>query len=154
ILTDAERETGSYSNRFAAHIVRQHQLSALCRERGWQFNLMGEWDSHNTPQLELPRHGLRAEFDVDFEEQPDVSGHIIYLTIATGRVRFFPIEEKRKRFELRRPPRALPLAGIPPLVFSEVMRDVDLFVGVTSIGTDPTWGTEHGDAHAEYWHRF
>jgi len=37
LLTDAERQTGTYSNRFAGHIVRQHQLAALCRERGWQF---------------------------------------------------------------------------------------------------------------------
>ena len=36
-------------------------------------------------------------------------------------------------------PRPLPLEEIPPLVFSEVMRDVDLFVGVASVGNDPTW---------------
>ncbi len=154
ILTDAERETETYSNRFAGHIVRQHQLAALCRERGWQFQLMGEWDSHNNPQLEIPRHGLRVEFDVDFSDGADVSGHMIYLTIATEQVRFRPIEAKRKRFELRAPARALRLSEIPPLVFSEVMRDIDLFVGVTSIGADPNWGNEHGNAHAEYWHRF
>ena len=28
---------------------------------------------------------------------------------------------------------------IPPLVLSEVMRDVDLFVGVSSVGNDPAW---------------
>lgn len=154
ILTDAERETGTYSNRFAGHIVRQHQLAALCRERGWQFRLMGEWDSHNNPQLEIPRYGLRVEWDVEFSEDDQVSGHMIYLTIATNQVRFYPLAAKRKRLELRPPPRALPLSGIPPVVFSEVMRDVDLFVGVTSIEADPNWGAEHGDAHAEYWHRF
>src|SRR5262249_32928780 len=36
ILTDAERATRVYSNRFAAHVLRQHQFGALCRERGWQ----------------------------------------------------------------------------------------------------------------------
>lgn len=154
LLTDAERETGTYSNRFAGHIVRQHQLAALCRERGWQFRLMGDWDSHNNPQLEIPRYGLRAEWDVEFHEDAEVSGHMIYLAIATDQVRFYPIGAKRKRFEIRPPRRALSLAEIPPLVFSEVMRDLDLFVGVTSIGADPNWGAEHGDAHAEYWHRF
>ena len=153
ILTDAERETGTYSNRFAGHIVRQHQLAALCRERGWQFNLMGEWDSHNNPQLEIARYGLRVEFDVDFAEDSEVSGHMIYLAIATGQVRFYPIQAKAKRFELRvRQP--LRLTDVPTVAFSEVMRDIDLFVGVTSIGADPNWGAEHGDAHAEYWHRF
>jgi len=153
ILTDAERETVTFSNRFAGHIVRQHQLAALCRERGWQFKLMGEWDSHNNPQLELPRFGLRVEYDVDFAEESEVSGHMIYLAIATGQVRFHAIDAKPRRFELR-VRRPLRLSDIPAVAFSEVMRDIDLFVGVTSIGADPNWGAEHGDAHAEYWHRF
>ena len=53
LLTDAERETETYSNRFASHIIRQHQFAYLCRERGWKFKLMGGWDSHNTPSLDL-----------------------------------------------------------------------------------------------------
>ena len=32
LLTDAERQTQSYSNRFAAHILRQHQFTALCQQ--------------------------------------------------------------------------------------------------------------------------
>jgi hypothetical protein len=154
LLTDAERETETYSNRFAGHIVRQHQFSALCRERGWQFNLMGEWDSHNTPQLELPRYNLRAQFDVDFLDGAEVSGHMVYTTISTDRVRFLPIEPKRGRFEIRPPARPLRLADIPAVVFSEVMRDADLLVGVTSIGADPAWGIDHQHEHAEYWQRF
>src|SRR4029079_6661829 len=58
LLTDAERQTRLYSNRFASHIVRQHQFAALCRERGWQFNLMGQWDSYNTPYVDLPEYNL------------------------------------------------------------------------------------------------
>ncbi len=154
LLTDAERETATYSNRFAGHIVRQHQFSALCRERGWQFNLMGEWDSHNTPQLELPQYNLRAQFDVDFSDGAEVSGHMVYTTIGTDRVRFLPIEPKRGRFEMRPPSKPLSLAEIPAVVFSEVMRDADLLVGVTSIGADPAWGVEQQDEHAEYWRRF
>ncbi|MGX1479041.1 UNVERIFIED_CONTAM: hypothetical protein RKD50_007849 [Streptomyces canus] len=40
---------------------------------------------------------------------------------------------------------------VPPLVFSEAMRDVDLFVGVTSIAADPQW-TDRGPERA-YWER-
>ncbi len=36
LLTDAERRTGVYSNRFAAHIIKQHQFNALCGARGWK----------------------------------------------------------------------------------------------------------------------
>jgi len=44
LLTDAELKTSTYSNRFAAHIFKQHQFAALCRQRGWQSHLMGRWD--------------------------------------------------------------------------------------------------------------
>jgi len=153
LMTDAERQTNTYSNRFAAHIVRQHQFSALCRERGWQFALMGEWDSHNTPYLELPAYKLRAEFCVEFPEHGEVSGHAVYRTISTDRVQFFALEAKPSRFEMKQSA-PLRLADIPAVVFSEVMRDVDLLVGVTSIGADPAWGAEREDPHAEYWLRF
>ena len=159
LLTEAERQTETYSNRFAAHIVKQHQFAALCRERGWQFNLMGQWDSHNTPYLELPQYKVRAEFDVDFPRDEETSGHGVYLAIATAQVRFMPLDgAKAGRFELRglavmsQPVR---LENVPAVLFSEVMRDCDLFVGVTSIGADPAWATDHpGDPHLDYWRNF
>nr|WP_244204520.1 hypothetical protein [Streptomyces africanus] len=50
------------------------------------------------------------------------------------------------------PRRPLPLDDIPPLVLSEVLRDVDLFVGVSSIGNDPTWQDGGPDGRfQEYW---
>lgn len=42
------------------------------------------------------------------------------------------------------------LADIPVRVLSEVLRDVDLFVGVSSIGNDPTW-QDSGDARRRTW---
>jgi hypothetical protein len=144
LLTDAERQTATFSNRFAAHIVRQHQFAALCRERGWQFTLMGQWDSHNTPYLDLPALGLRAEFDVEFPSDEEITGHGIHLVIGTSEVRFTGKNQL-----------SVPLHSVPPAVFSEVMRDCDLFVGVTSIGADPTWLRDHpGDRHEDYWRAF
>ena len=85
-LTDAERETATYSNRFASHIVRQHQFASLCRERGWKFKAMGDWDSHNIPSLDLPQSNLQAKFDVESPEAEDdesTTAHGIYLAIRT-----------------------------------------------------------------------
>lgn len=49
----------------------------------------------------------------------------------------------------------LPLDQVPPLVFSEVMRDVDLFVGVAGVGNDPTWADGGPEGrHAQYWHDY
>jgi len=144
LITDAERQTATYSNRFAAHILRQHQFAALCEQRGWTFHLMGQWDSHNNPALELPQFDLRVQYDVDFpRNENDVSGHFIYLLIRTAALRFY---------DAGLMPR--PLESIPPVVFSEVLRDVDLFTGVTSIGADPSWGLKETASFREYWSEF
>ena len=60
LLTDAERNTRTYSNRFAAHILRQHQFNALCAARGWKnrLRLMVD-DVYAPPTRELPQWGLR-----------------------------------------------------------------------------------------------
>jgi hypothetical protein len=142
VLTDAELQTGTYSNRFAAHIIRQHQFAALAQQRGWKYRLQGAFDSHNTPFLPLPRLDLVVEFWVDPATGNGTTSEMgIYLHLATDQVRF------------RDPTgNARALIDIPALVFSEVMRDVDLFVGVCSVGTDPAW-YDHGEAgaHMTYW---
>lgn len=144
ILTDAELQTATYSNRFAAHIIRQHQFAALAKDRGWSYLLQGAFDSHNVPTLLLPQWDLAVEYWVDYpggREATSNSG--IYLYVATDQVRFI------------RDRQALLLSDVPAIVFSEVMRDVDLFVGVASIGSDPAW-QDHGeiDGGNAYWHEF
>lgn len=152
ILTDAERQTAVYSNRFAAHVLKQHQFAALCQQRGWTYRLQGEWDSANTPTLVLPAWGLRAEFWVEqiraegpLMERGDLSHLGVSLYLTTDQVRFY-------RGAVAEP---LPLAEVPPLVFSEVMRDLDLFVGVAGAGNDPTWvdGGLFG-RYREYWESY
>ena len=47
------------------------------------------------------------------------------------------------------------LERVPPLVLSEVLRDVDLFVGVASVGNDPSWSDGGpGGRHVDYWNRY
>jgi hypothetical protein len=174
LLTDAERETGTYSNRFASHIIRQHQFASLCRERGWKFNMMGAWDSHNTPSLDLTQYNLQAKFGVESPEAEDgddesTTAHGIFLAISTGRVEFARLEATQpnraetgpfgvrlpRKFRGLRQRTPLRLEEVPTLVFSEVMRDCDLFVGVASIGTDPAWNRDHpDDPHLAYWQHF
>ncbi|HEY8937740.1 MAG TPA: DUF4132 domain-containing protein, partial [Cyclobacteriaceae bacterium] len=141
LLTDAEVRTESYSNRFAAHILRQHQFAALCRQRGWHYTLMGNWDSHNTPYITLRSWQMEAQFLVNAEWQgAETNATGIFNYITTDQVRF------------SRNGVALLMIDVPALVFSEIMRDVDLFVGVTSLGNDPTW-RDGGDAFMNtYWH--
>ena len=141
VLTDAELQTDTHSNRFAAHIIGQHQFAALARQRGWKYNFMGGFDSHNTPTIELPAWDLAVEFWVEATEDLADSGVSKYL--STDQVRFI------------RGGQPLPLTEVPALVFTEVMRDVDLFVGVCSIGNDPAW-QDSGEAgrFGQYWNEY
>jgi uncharacterized protein DUF4132 len=143
-LTPAELETRVYSNRFAAHVVHYGRLYALFKERGWRANFLGRHDGgyHGEAYGTFAEGEWRACFHHDNADE-DALDHPDYA--ATDQVRF----ERRAG----RGWDAVPLAGVPPLVFSEAMRDVDLFVGVTSIAADPTWTDRGEDRHVDYWER-
>lgn len=143
LVTPAELNTHSYSNRFAAHILRQHQFTALCKQRGWQYTLMGTWDSHNTPEIQIPHWDMKAEFYVDSDwDDANANEAGIFNYICTDQVRFY------KGTEL------MNMVDIPPIVFSEIMRDVDLFVGVTSIGNDVAWQDSGNNQMDTYWRNY
>lgn len=144
LLTPAELETPVYSNRFAAHIVRYPRLYALFKERGWQANFLGRYDGgyDGLARRTLAEGEWRAGFyhesaQDDFDRCPDYA--------ATDQVRF----ERRDGRDWRQ----VPLDEVPAVVFSEAIRDVDLFVGVTSIAGDPDWADRGEDRYTDYWQR-
>ncbi len=144
VLTDAERQTATYSNRFAAHIIKQHQFAALAQQRGWQYRLMGSFDFHSTPTLVLPQWRLSVEYWVEqIEDREEASASGISRYLSTDQVRFCGPGGA-----------SIPLTDVPPIVFSEVMRDVDLFVAVTSIGADPQWADAGLLRGNEYWRQY
>lgn len=153
LLTDAERNTRTYSNRFAAHVLRQHQFAQLCAARGWKYRLMGGFDSHNVPTIELPRWNLAAEFWVEGPGNNDgMTPSGIYLHVLTDQVRFLPLPTAPARHE---PGQPIPLEDVPAIVLSEIMRDVDLFVGVSSVGNDPNWSDGGPDGRFRtYWQEY
>ncbi|MEU7470768.1 DUF4132 domain-containing protein [Streptomyces sp. NPDC044984] len=141
LLTPAEEETGGYSNRFAAHIVHYRQLYALFKERGWQANFLGRHEGgyDGEARAEFGDGAWRACFH--HEPATDDGGYAPEHA-ATDQVRFERRDGRRWR--------EAPLAEVPPLVFSEAMRDVDLFVGVTSIAADPDWTDRGEDRYTGY----
>ena len=146
LLTPAEEVTDTYSNRFAAHILRYPQAGALIRGRGWAGQHLGYWDGgyEATATKELGEEGWRAAFDYSLVER-DEDGYERVSLAATDQVRFERLANGRWTPQH--------LRDVPPLVFSEAMRDVDLFVGVTSISSDPTWNDRGTANHRDYWHQ-
>lgn len=171
LLTPAEEQTRVYSNRFAAHLLRQHQFNALCAARGWKNKLRLMVDDTYPPATRwLPQWGMRAEYWIEGagnDRGNDALESGAYRYVATDQTRFYRTDAPQMTayayggggyspdyggFGYADP---LPLAELPPLVFSEIMRDVDLFVGVTSVGNDPNWldsGTNEN--RRNYWESY
>ncbi|WP_165250427.1 DUF4132 domain-containing protein [Paludisphaera soli] len=147
VLTDAERATRVYSNRFAAHVLRQHQFHALAEDRGWADRLRVNADVDQPPtRLAIPEWNLRAEFWVD--PTGDLAASGVFLHLAADQVRFYDLDAGERA-------QPIPLDRIPPLVLSEVFRDVDLFVGVASVGNDPSWADGGPEGRfVDYWQSY
>ncbi|WP_449062757.1 DUF4132 domain-containing protein [Planomonospora algeriensis] len=47
LLTPAEERTGTFSSRFAGHILRYGQARTLLGQRGWTGRSIGNWDYEN-----------------------------------------------------------------------------------------------------------
>jgi hypothetical protein len=140
-VSEDERQTRMYSNRFAGIYLRQHQLANLCRTRGWEYRLMGTgFDGHNVPTRNLPQWNMQVQVHVDLPPDRDAalrdsglgerSGFGINLFVESDQVRFY-----RDRNEIA-------VDEVPAMLYSEVMRDVDLFTTVCAIGEDENWRDE------------
>jgi hypothetical protein len=123
--------------------MRQHQFANLCREREWDYRLMGaHFDGFNVPTKMLDSWKIHAEFYVDLPSDRDPSlrdsalgeesGTGINIFIGSDQVRFY------------REQREVAIDEVAALVYSEIMRDVDLFTSVCAVGDDETW-SDQGD---------
>ncbi|WP_420553725.1 DUF4132 domain-containing protein [Tenacibaculum aiptasiae] len=146
ILTEAEINTQNYSNRMAAHILKQHQFKTLAVMRDWKYSLMGAYDDGRDDEVcskFLPEYQITAEFWIDELHDYDAFNDTgIWLYITTDQVKFKDLNGE-----------VINLIDVPKVVFTEIMRDVDLFVGVCSVGNDPEWRDNNGDrqSNRDYW---
>ena len=141
-VSEGERETRMYFNRFAGIYLRQHQLASLCRARGWEYRLMGTF-----------RWAQRADAEPGAMEHagggtcgPAAGSGRRAAKVGTGRTSWSGInlfvEPDQVRFYRDR--REIAVDEVPAILYSEVMRDVDLFTWVCAIGEDESW-TDQGD---------
>jgi hypothetical protein len=149
LLTEAERRTSTYSNRFAAHILKQRQFNALAQGRLWNNPLLFGYDGNEgSADRVLSGWGFRVRLEYRGQGEPD-GGPFPY--ISTDRLHFSLAADPNPWR-----PESVRLEEVPALLLSELMRDVDMFVGVASVGADPMWedrGPDDGDRLA-YWHSF
>jgi hypothetical protein len=142
--TAADLQARDHSARLAGHVFRQKEARTLMKGRGWTAVPASAWGD-GVARREFAGAGLRAELCFD-PASDDVSDSGLYDYAVSGQVRFCALGSGAP----------VPPAQVPPLVYTEAMRDGDLILRAASIGADPEW-LERGGSHrfgGVYWHRF
>jgi hypothetical protein len=116
VLTPAEKQDGDRSRRYSGQHVNESQAKALFAARGWSTrdDISKLYRGANLVARVVLEHGYTTPGDA--------------AAPAVGEAVF------HRRGDWRQ----LPLADVPGLIFSEVMRDLDLVVSVAHVGgVDP-----------------
>jgi Domain of unknown function (DUF4132) len=147
VVTDAERETRTYSNRFAGHILHQPPLIAILRKRGWSAAsrvAYHEKSDAKPNRLLLPAFGVAAEFwfsGLGAPSQPGDYGAPNYEYVTTDRLVFHALDATSGAVA----DAPLPLDQVPAMAFSEAMCDLETAIDATSVAADRFW-TDRGTA--------
>lgn len=136
LLTPAEELTNDHSNRFAGHHLRGNTLYSLGKNREWKMTY------EEAPTFDIPSAELVAILNI--------RGGVLYSDCDTLDLQFRRRDSNRKGqgYFLRD---QVPLTDVPPVILSEVMRDVDLFVAVAGLGVDPYFDQNQTGELMNYW---
>ena len=118
IPTKDELETSNRSERYQGHQVQPQKTVALLRSRGWTVNY------EEGLQRVYHKEGFRATIyaAADWYTPSDVEAPTLEYVV------FYSLKDGKE----------VPMKEINPVIFSEVMRDVDLVVSVAHVGgVDP-----------------
>ncbi|WP_157814154.1 DUF4132 domain-containing protein [Olleya sp. Bg11-27] len=129
-LTPAEENTEDHSNRFLGQTLNGNTLYALGKGRMWTMSY------EEAPYIKLPNLNLAGWLGV--------SGGVLYSTPTTEDVRFYKLKTYSKSKQIDYSEKVA-LNEIPEIIFSEVFRDIDLFVAVANFYIDPYLPTNTQD---------
>jgi hypothetical protein len=125
MITPAELDSAYSSARVAGRQMRGRQAIAVLANLGWQI------DGYGSVRKAFYQLGFAAQFEAgtayDYYDYEDNDHHA-----TTGGLSFWPVTTDASCHEERR----LPLANIPPLIFSEVLRDLDLVTVIAHQGAE------------------
>ena len=138
---DAERAPDqTQCRRFDGHVIRQSPFGQLASSRGWAVEWAGYGGDGTPPSRKpLPAWALTPEVDTEPIDNPSV-GRWEYVTL-------WPVCFRTESGDV------VPLGEVPPVVFSETLRDVELFVAKASVGAEAQPPVP-GDPFFDYWQRY
>ncbi|MCG7545526.1 DUF4132 domain-containing protein [Pseudoalteromonas sp. MM17-2] len=139
ILTEAEKRSRTHSARFENHVLNQQKFHAVATQRRWHQTRGGGWDGGSETEATkyIDRLHLTVIFDTQGLRQYGDTDTGIHSCVGTGKV-FFRHQDSDE---------LIALEDVDKTIFSEVMRDIDLFVSVANISNDP----ERENGEASYW---
>lgn len=135
VLTPAEQQTVTYSQRFAGHHLNGAVALRLLASRNWRIR----WRHSDDPVVYKTVSGIRAVFELSH------SGHYLSEPGSEAITGLLFFEHAQSSFF---EPGRVPLAEVPPLIFSEVMRDADLVVSVAQTAQGPGQGYSSPEMYA------
>lgn len=136
LLTPAEESSFDQSMRFAGHYLKGNTLYSLGKNRMWTMSY------DQAPLRKIPELNLVAEMSI--------SGVVLHNNCTTGALCFREMVAGTNAYNMYRQAK-MPLKNVPPTVLSEVMRDVDLFVAVSTVGIDPYFDQNNTGDLLNYW---
>ncbi len=128
IVTEAEIKTSTFSNRFSGHVLQHYKLKALAEQRQWFYTSVYSYDP---PLLKLQKHNIEVHLNIQKDDQQ----------VQIVNISFYTIQNRA----------ALAIDRIPAVIFSETLRDVDLFVATSSIGIEEDWNQAR---YQDYWRNY
>lgn len=137
-LEAAEQEAGDHSHRYAGYVLDSKRYHGLRKSRGWGGAYGGYMFDDNPERestFEFPGSTMRAclHWELEGDGAPDerLADRAVESTTVLQHLRF----ERKAGREWK----IAPLHEIDPVAFSEVMRDVDLFVAVAGLRRRAGW---------------
>ncbi|MBX2858393.1 MAG: DUF4132 domain-containing protein [Cellvibrionaceae bacterium] len=127
-------------SQFCDYIVKKDQLAQLCKARKW--STPGLVDSEGVIRFRYPADEFIAEFGVHDYELGDSAKVYGSAHTKTAELRFI---DKKKN--------PLPIDKIPLAIFSETMRDIDLFISVAGLYVNPSNNTECHPLAEKHWNQ-
>lgn len=118
------------SRAFAGRVVEQSRLAALCRARGWEYTLQGDFFVVGEAYREIARVGLTAMLAVSPLERRGFNGAMDRF-LELGRLVFVASGTQQPVERMK----------VPPRLFSEVSREVSLFSAIAGIADSQAWRT-------------
>lgn len=108
------------------YALKQHQLAAVAKSQGWEYRLQGRWDSAPDASKPLPNGGMARLWLRPVRDAAFATHQGVYLFVLTESLSF---EDAHAR--------PLSPRELEPNLYSELMRDLELFLAVAAIGPDP-----------------